>query len=71
MLASDQLNGLDLRKVYLYLQRATEAKLGMRGPFLGVANRRRIWGVCEQIAVGYREEAEMLKAEDFEGLDGL
>jgi len=34
----------------IWADKVSTAKLGMTGPFLGLANRRRIWGVCEQLA---------------------
>jgi hypothetical protein len=46
---ADLAGQVDFKNLYLDLNRKTKAKLNMRGPFLGLANRRRIWGVCEQL----------------------
>jgi hypothetical protein len=39
----------DVKKVYLWLDWETTAKEWMKGPFMPVANRRRVWAVCEQL----------------------
>ncbi|KAK4102319.1 hypothetical protein N658DRAFT_506506 [Parathielavia hyrcaniae] len=44
---------LDYKKLYLWLDKVTAPKYGVDGPFLSLANRRRIWGVCEQLAALY------------------
>jgi hypothetical protein len=43
----------DFRRLYLWANKMTIAEFGMEGPFLGIANRRRIWRACQQIARGY------------------
>ncbi|KAF2136701.1 uncharacterized protein K452DRAFT_312984 [Aplosporella prunicola CBS 121167] len=43
----------DFRGLFLWLEKVTTPKIDMQGPFLGVANRRRIWGVCERLAARY------------------
>jgi hypothetical protein len=48
--AADQVQETDFKKLYLDLNRMTEPKLHLRSPFLGLANRRRVWGVCQQLA---------------------
>lgn len=44
---------LDFKKLVTWTDKMTTPKRGMTGPALGIANRRRIWGVCEQIADKY------------------
>ncbi|OJD14272.1 hypothetical protein ACJ73_09100 [Blastomyces percursus] len=44
---------LDYKNLYLWLDTATVPKYGMDGPFLGIANRRRIWDACTQLAERY------------------
>ena len=41
------------RALYLWLDKVTIPRYGMEGPFMGLANRRRIWSVCEQLAPRY------------------
>jgi hypothetical protein len=43
----------DYKRLYLWLDRVTIPKYGMDSPFLSLANRRRIWGGCEQPATWY------------------
>lgn len=45
----------DYRSFYLWLDEATTPVYGMKGPFLGIANRRRIWTSCQQIEDLYYE----------------
>ncbi|KAK2755681.1 hypothetical protein FQN54_005830 [Arachnomyces sp. PD_36] len=47
---------LDYRSFYLWLNKVTTPTYGMEGPFLGLANRRRIWGACQQLADLYYEK---------------
>ncbi|KAF9690589.1 hypothetical protein EKO04_011428 [Ascochyta lentis] len=44
---------LDYKGMFLWLNMATHPKCGMEGPFMGIANRRRIWNVCEQLSPIY------------------
>ncbi|KAK2787308.1 hypothetical protein FQN53_005467 [Emmonsiellopsis sp. PD_33] len=48
-----RMSGLDYKSLYLWLDGETAPRYGMRGPFMAVANRRRIWSACEQLAKGY------------------
>ncbi|KAF3038607.1 hypothetical protein E8E12_000886 [Didymella heteroderae] len=50
----ETLQGFDYKGLFLWLDKITEPKLGMQGPFLGVANRRRIWSVCGLVANAYK-----------------
>ncbi|KAI5459512.1 hypothetical protein BGZ63DRAFT_254009 [Mariannaea sp. PMI_226] len=50
---SDQLDGKTLKMMYLWLDQMTSPRLYMSGPFMGIANRRRVWYVCEQLADKY------------------
>jgi hypothetical protein len=47
----------DFTRFFLWLEAATEPKTGMSGPFLGVANRWRIWDTCSQLAHDYQMAA--------------
>jgi hypothetical protein len=38
------------KALFVWADKISTAKVGMKGPFMGLANRRRIWGVCEQLA---------------------
>jgi hypothetical protein len=44
---------LNFKGVFLWALEMTTPKLNMRGPFMWLANRRRIWGVCERISALY------------------
>ena len=50
---TDELRGKSLRPFFIWANCITTSRRGKRGPFMGVANRRRIWGVCEQLVVPY------------------
>lgn len=45
----------DLARFFLWLEAVTEPKFGMSGPFLGVANRWRIWDTCQQLVLDYQD----------------
>ncbi len=46
----------DLKRFYLWARSVSRPRRFVRGPFMAVANRRRIWGVCEQINARYCAE---------------
>lgn len=46
---------LDLTRLFSWLEAVTEPKFGMSGPFLGVANRWRIWDTCQQLVLDYQD----------------
>jgi len=52
LIADDRelLRGKSLKGLLLAVDSLTWPRKHMRGPFMGLANRRRIWSVCEQIA---------------------
>ena len=52
LIANDHelLRGKSFKGLLLALDSLTRPKRHIRGPFMGLANRRRVWGVCEQIA---------------------
>ncbi|KAL6230454.1 hypothetical protein BDW75DRAFT_66038 [Aspergillus navahoensis] len=53
-------SGLSLnhKQVYMWLDAITAPKYGLEDPTLmGIANRRRIWGACEELSRGYRAVA--------------
>jgi hypothetical protein len=46
---------IDAKGLYLWLDKVTTPRFGMEGPFMGIANRRRIWRVCEEVKKVYME----------------
>lgn len=44
---------IDYERLCLWLDKISTPQFGARGPFLGLANRRRIWSVCQEIANQY------------------
>lgn len=49
--------GLDkpnFKCLFVWLEKLTRPEFGMSGPFMGLANRRRIWDACQVIAPVYR-----------------
>jgi hypothetical protein len=54
---------LSYKAVYLWLKKVTVPRYGMRGPLLSFANRRRIWGVCEQLATHYTRQLRVRPVE--------
>lgn len=50
------LEGQDFRRVLLWAEEASKPRVGISGFLMAVANRRRIWRVCEQIAHRYHAE---------------
>ncbi|KAJ3531938.1 hypothetical protein NM208_g8655 [Fusarium decemcellulare] len=50
---SDFLRGKSRKKIYLWLDKMTYPRIHMSSPFMSIANRRRVWGVCEQLAERY------------------
>ncbi|KAM0430870.1 hypothetical protein ACHAPT_005502 [Fusarium lateritium] len=51
---------LDYRKLYAWLEVVTTPKFGVETPFLAIANRRRIWKSCIEIA-DYCKEVEKMQ----------
>jgi len=47
------LRGKSFKGLLLALDSLTRPKRHVRGPFMGLTNRRHVWGVCEQIADMY------------------
>jgi hypothetical protein len=45
----------DWRGAYHWLDDITKPSFGLSGPLIGIANRRRIWNVCLQLAPMYHE----------------
>ncbi|KAL1864685.1 hypothetical protein Daus18300_007487 [Diaporthe australafricana] len=45
----------DDQRVFQWAERVTRPEKWLTGPFMGVANRRRIWSVCEQLGEKYKE----------------
>lgn len=54
---------IDHKGLFVWLDAMTTPRVRVRDPWLGVANRRRIWGVCGQLADEYGEALEREIAE--------
>lgn len=50
---SEAFEGINFKLLLAWADNITTAKIGMYGPSMGIANRRRIWSVCEQLADRY------------------
>ncbi|KAI5456951.1 hypothetical protein BGZ63DRAFT_408421 [Mariannaea sp. PMI_226] len=50
---SDKLNGKSRKMIYRWLDQVTYPRRHISGPFMSIANRRRVWHVCEQLAEKY------------------
>lgn len=48
--------GFDFKRAYLWLGEVTAPVGGLKGEFMGVANRRRIWNACTELGEYYIEE---------------
>lgn len=44
----------DYKGAFLWLHQLTTPAFGMTGPFMGIANRRRIWNACQDLVPAYR-----------------
>jgi hypothetical protein len=49
-------SSFDWRGTFQWLNEITKGSYGMEGPLMSIANRRRIWDVCQQIAPMYHEK---------------
>lgn len=49
---------LDYKSLDFWLDAEITPRYGMTGPFMGLANRRRIWGACQQLASSYFKQME-------------
>lgn len=49
-------DSFDWRSAFQWLNEITKGSFGMEGPLMSIANRRRIWDVCQQIAPMYHEK---------------
>ncbi|KAF2119682.1 hypothetical protein BDV96DRAFT_642695 [Lophiotrema nucula] len=45
---------INYKSLFFWLDKVTEGTYGMEGPLISIANRKRIWRVCGQIAEVYR-----------------
>ena len=50
----DFLNTQNAKNIFLWLDKSTEGKFGIEGPLMGLANRRRIWKACGDLAIDYK-----------------
>lgn len=54
----------DYKGLFVWIDHVTTPEYGMEGPFMGIANRRRIWKACQPLAPMYRHKvAPILHAE--------
>jgi hypothetical protein len=53
LIDSEAFEGINFKALLAWADKMTTAKVGMTGPSMGIANRRRIWGVCEELAERY------------------
>ncbi|KUI67408.1 hypothetical protein VM1G_03131 [Cytospora mali] len=60
LLAQDEtlLQSNDPKRIVIWAEGMTRPQRWIAGPFMGVANRRRIWSVCEQLGEIYRSRPE-------------
>lgn len=49
-------NSLNWKDVFLWLEKVTRPQFGISGPFMGIANRRRIWEACQPLIGQYAEK---------------
>ncbi|KAH8812945.1 hypothetical protein F5884DRAFT_786754 [Xylogone sp. PMI_703] len=59
------MEGKDMMGLFRWALRETRPRMFMSGPFMSIANRQRIWGVCEIIADKYLKRTQK-KASDHE-----
>ncbi|KAF2451988.1 hypothetical protein P171DRAFT_376537, partial [Karstenula rhodostoma CBS 690.94] len=52
---------LDEKSLFLWLEAATRPRFGAEGPLMGIINRRRIWGTCQQLVTQYAEKVHPVK----------
>ncbi|GME26538.1 hypothetical protein C8J57DRAFT_125102 [Neofusicoccum parvum] len=57
----------DHKGLFLWLDGATTPRRGLSGPFMGIANRRRVWGVCDQLAALYAPRVALRDREHEQG----
>jgi hypothetical protein len=51
----------DYKGLFLWLDSSTMPEIGIYGPLMGIANRRRIWGVCQQLLPLYKERLKPIE----------
>lgn len=56
LIKQPQPQDIDYRRFYFWLDQNTTPTFAMGPPFLGIANRRRIWYACEQMASAYHKK---------------
>ncbi|KAF1958078.1 hypothetical protein CC80DRAFT_592526 [Byssothecium circinans] len=53
------LGDFDYKRTFLGLNMISTPKIGLQGPWMGIANRRRIWNACNQLKEIYRNFSPM------------
>jgi hypothetical protein len=51
----------NFKALYLWLDKRTQPLYGLTGAFMGIANRRRIWGPCAELARRYHRKLHGLQ----------
>lgn len=59
----DALRGKDLKGIFIWADKISTPKLWMSGPFMGLANRRRIWKPCKQLTNEYISRSKQIITE--------
>lgn len=50
------MSNIDPRRMFVCLEQMSKPQRGLRGLRMNIANRRRVWGVCAQLAARYNEK---------------
>lgn len=50
------MSNMDPRRMFVCLERMSKPQRGLRGLRMNIANRRRVWGICAQLAARYNEK---------------
>ena len=62
---TEDLSHNSLRHLFARAHGTTMPRRGMKGPFMGIANRRRIWDICSQLADLYVDQLPPYDSDDF------
>jgi hypothetical protein len=55
---------ISYKALCMWLNEVTKPRYGMDGPFMCVANRRRIWGMCEKLASRYFKRLQAMQLDE-------
>ena len=48
----------DYKGLFVWIHKSTQCEFGFDGPFMSIANRRRIWHACQQLVPLYKERTK-------------